>query len=289
MKEGAILKNEVLLFLDVKPGGFYIDGTAGCGYLSSAVLEKLGADGRLLMLDIDGAVTDALVKQPPFTDGRVIVENESYCNIPSVLKKNGLRQSDGIFFDFGVGTPQLNSARGFSFLKNSFLDMRYSEKTELRAWDVVNTFSEKQIADILFEFGGEFDSRKIARRIIRRRTEKPINTSGELAETLMKAKKRGKTHPATKTFQAIRIYINGELENISAIFGFLPKILRPGGRAVFLSYHSLEDRIVKNAFKTLEKEKKIEILTKKPLTPDREQRKDQPRNRSAKLRAFVLL
>jgi len=289
MKEGAILKNEVLFFLNVTPGGFYIDGTAGYGYLSSAVLENLGKNGRLLMVDIDGEVTPALIKQPIFTDGRVIVENDSYCNIPSLLKKNGLQKCDGIFFDFGVGTPQLNAERGFSFLKNSFLDMRYSEKTNLRAWDVVNTFSEKQLAGILFKFGGEFDSRKIARGIIRRRTEKPINTSGELADTVTRAKKRGKIHPATKTFQAIRVYINSELGNISAIFGFLPEILKPGGRAVFLSYHSLEDRIVKNALRKLEKENKIKVLTKKPLTPDREQRKLQPRSRSAKLRAFVLL
>jgi len=289
MKEGAILKDEVLRFLNVKGAGFYIDGTAGSGYSSSAVLKNMGKDGRLLMIDIDSAVTDALAKQTLFADSRVIIENDSYCNIPKILKKYKLPECDGIFFDFGVGTPQLNADRGFSFLKNSFLDMRYSKKTKIKAWDVVNTFSEKQISDILFRFGGEFDSRKIADKIIYRRSKKPIDTAGELAEIVKKTKKRGKTHPATKSFQAIRIYVNSELENMSAIFGFLPEILKPGGRAVFLSYHSLEDRIIKNALKTLAKETKIKILTKKPLTAGREQRKDQPRSRSVKLRAFALL
>ena len=295
MKEGAILKDEVLAYLNIKKNGFYIDATAGYGYLSEAILGMLDANGKLLMIDADEDVCEHLGQKEIFRDSRVMIENGSYTDIPSITARLRLGKAEGALFDFGIGTYQINSGRGFSFFKDEPLDMRYSRKNTLLAREVINTYPEEKIADIIYRFGEERDSRKIARSIIRARERQSIETTGRLSGIVCAAKKAGRNssrrrrHPATKTFQALRIFVNGEMENVSSVFGFLPDVMASSGRAVFLSYHSIEDRIVKNALVKLEKGAAVKILTKKPVLAGSIERLKQPRASSAKLRAAEFL
>lgn len=281
MKDGAILKEEVICLLDIKENGLYIDATAGEGFLAEVILEKLKT-GKLFLFDIDEGVCEKLREK---FAGRKNVEifNESYTDIPKFIKE----QADGIIFDFGVGTHQLKSGSGFSFT-DSNLDMRYSKKKELTAEKLINTFPEEKIAEILFKYGEEYAAKKIAAAICALRKQKPIKSALELSDVVSSAVpdkwKKGK-HPATKTFQALRIFVNSELENVEKTFSFIPEILKKGGRAVFLCYHSLEDRIVKNKIKELEKSAFVKNLTKKAVKAGRKDILQQRRARSVRARA----
>ncbi|MBU3955269.1 16S rRNA (cytosine(1402)-N(4))-methyltransferase RsmH [bacterium] len=289
MKEGPLLGKEVISYLDIKKDGFYIDATAGMGYLSEVILNELGADGALLMTDLDEDLCGILNENKLFREKRVMIENSSYTELPDVIKKRKLPKADGILFDFGVGTYQLNSDRGFSFMKDDFPDMRYSRRTGLRAWDVINSYPEKELADIIYKFGEERRSRRIAKRIAEARSNGSIDTVSRLAEIIKKCAPGGKIHPATKTFQALRIFVNGELENVEAAFSFLPEIMKPGARCVFLTFHSLEDRIVKNSLKKLASDGIINLLTKKAVKASYAQSRIQPRARSIRLRAAQII
>ena len=286
MKEGPLLSAEVISFLNINKDGFYIDATAGMGYLSEVILNELGEKGNLLMTDLDKELCSLLKKNEIFRDSRITIENADYCDMPALLKSKNLPAADGILFDFGVGTYQLNSERGFSFMKDDFLDMRYnSGGAGPKAWDVVNSFPEKELAGIIYEFGEERRSRRIAKSIVEERKKHPIDSASQLADIIKKCARGGKTHPATKTFQALRIFVNSEMDNVKKVFSFLPEILKPGGRAVFLTFHSIEDRIVKTELKKLASDGAIELLTKKAVKATHAQSRIQPRARSIRLRA----
>jgi len=289
MKEGPLLQEEVISFLNIKKDGFYIDATAGMGYLSEVILNELGDAGRLLMTDLDEDLCQLLKEKEIFRDKRVTIENSSYTDLPPLLAKKNLPKADGVLFDFGIGTYQLNSDRGFSFMKDDFPDMRYDRRNGLRAWDVINTFPEKEIADIIYKFGEEHRSRRIAKRIAEERKKQKIDSASHLADIITKCAHGGKTHPATKTFQALRIFVNSEMDNVEKVFSFLPEIIKPGGRAVFLTFHSIEDRIAKNSLKKLAKDGAIQLLTKKAVKATYAQSRIQPRARSVRLRAAVII
>ncbi len=287
-----VLLKETIKALDPKPGEFFIDGTFGGGGHAAAILEKIGPKGKLLAIDWDG---EALKRAAGEFGGRrnVVLAQGNYADLPETLKRLKLPKADGALVDLGLSSEQLEkSGRGFSFLKDENLDMRYDPSRGATAADVVNGLSKEELAGVIFKFGGERFSRKIAGAIVERRRKKRIETSGDLAGivrgTLPKNYERGRIHPATRTFQALRIYVNGELANLERLLNGLGEILKSGGRVAVISFHSLEDGLVKKYFKKMEKEKKFLILTKKPVPPSPEERRANPRSRSAKLRAAAL-
>jgi 16S rRNA (cytosine1402-N4)-methyltransferase len=219
----------------------------------------------------------------------------NYADLPVILRAKKLGKADGLLLDLGFSSEQLeNSGRGFSFSERALdepLLMTYSDDCEpVRA--ILRRISEKELADIIYQLGGERRSRQIAKAIVERRRRKPIETAGDLADivrgALPKSYERGRIDPATRTFQALRIYANGELENLEKMLGELPEILKPGGRVAIITFHSLEDKIVKENFKQLARVHFAEIINKKPIIASREEIEHNPRARSAKLRAIRL-
>jgi 16S rRNA (cytosine1402-N4)-methyltransferase len=208
----------------------------------------------------------------------------NYSDLDLVLKEEDVEAVDGFLFDLGMSMLQLKSPRGFSFQRDEPLDMRMDPEQKLTAFDVVNKYSEKDLERILREYGEERRAKAIAKAIVLQRSKKPIETTGELVNVVLSVVKRtGRIHPATKVFQAIRIEVNKELEHLKIALWKVPRYLRKGGRLVVISFHSLEDRLVKNFFK--EHASQFKILTKKPITPGREEVMRNPASRSAKLRA----
>ncbi len=280
--------------LNVRRGGTYVDATLGFAGHATAIARALGPDGMLIGFDRDPSALDfarhrldALHQELGAEMPRVVLHDMEYSRMPELLEANS---ADGLLADVGVSSMQLDEAgRGFSFQADGNLDMRMNPRQGVTAEQVVNQFGEKELADLIYEFGEERRSRRIARAIVRAR---PITTTAELARIVsgcappMK-RERGKhvIHPATRTFQAIRIYVNGELDEIKALLDFAPKILKPGGRLVVISFHSLEDRLVKDAFRAGAQAGIYEVLTRKPLTAEQEEMDRNPRSRSAKLRA----
>ncbi len=305
-----VLLKEVIEVLNPEPGEFFIDGTIGSGGHAVEILKRILPNGILLGVDWDKiAIEKAQQKiSAIFPDSKLILINDNYANLPEILKK--IRKADpsiplrasGLLLDLGMSSDQLeHSSRGFSFLRNEPLDMRYNTKIpnskfqipNLTAAEVVNNFSEKDLADIFYKYGEERYSRRIAKKIIEERKKKSIKTTFDLVEIIRKAVpklyEKGRIHFATRVFQALRIYVNDELGNLEKLLKNLAKILKPDGRAAIISFHSLEDRLVKNYFKEMAKQRKAEILTKKPLRPTAEEIEENPRSRSAKLRAIKLI
>ncbi len=283
-----VLLNEVLEYLNPQPDQNFIDATAGDGGHSRAILEKTAPKGKLIAIDRD---TDSIIRAKSNLEefgGRIVFINDSFGNILKIAEKNKIDFVNGILFDFGMSTNQLeNSGRGFSFQKDEILDMRYDVKNPLTAEDIINDYSETQLAEIFLKYGEEPKARIIARTIIYARRKKRIKTTKELTEIIEKvSKRRGRLHPATLVFQALRIEVNQELAEIEKALAGIPEILSNGGRAAFISFHSLEDRLIKNWIKDLNKENIIKILNKKPLTASIEELKANPKSRSAKLRAI---
>ncbi|MEK7549256.1 MAG: 16S rRNA (cytosine(1402)-N(4))-methyltransferase RsmH [Patescibacteria group bacterium] len=289
-----VLLKETIEFLNPQSGEFIVDATIGGGGHAAEVLKKIGDSGTLLGIDLDKeAIADC---QSRFADYKnVILVNGNYADLSEILKQKELPKADSLLIDLGFSSRQLEkSGRGFSFLKDEKLDMRYQQETEnLTAAEVINQYSEKELADIFWKYGEERNSRKIAKKIIEERKKKRILTTFNLIEIIKKAVPKNyeqgriqRIHPATKVFQALRIYVNDELGNLEKILKNMSKILK--GRAVIISFHSLEDRLVKNYFRNLNKEGKAEILTKKPIRPSEEEIRGNPRSRSAKLRAIII-
>lgn len=300
-----VLLNEVIEYLDLKPGSFLIDGTFGAGGHSVSIIEKLERNGILLAVDWDKEslqrgkkIIEANFQFPSAswcTNFQLIFENANYADLPDILKKHNLGKADGVLLDLGFSSDQIEaSGRGFSFLRDEPLDMRYNRKS-LTVAEVVNSFSEKDLADIFYKYGEERRSRQIAKNIVEYRREKRVLTTFDLVEAITKSNKSNRTnwtnrkiHPATRVFQALRIYVNDELGNLEKFLNNILTVLKPNGRAAIISFHSLEDRLVKNHFKDLEKEGKARILTKKPVVATREEILVNPRARSAKLRAIEI-
>jgi 16S rRNA (cytosine1402-N4)-methyltransferase len=280
--------------LNVRRGGTYVDATLGFAGHASAIARALGPEGKLIGFDRDPEAfafatqrLDALHRELGTEMPAVVLHDVEFSRAHEVLGENGV---DGLLADVGVSSMQLDEARrGFSFQAEGNLDMRMNPRQGVTAEQVVNQFDEKELADLIYEFGEERRSRRIARAIVRAR---PITTTAELARVVsgcappMK-RERGKhvIHPATRTFQALRIYVNGELDELKTLLETAPKILKPGGRLVVISFHSLEDRLVKDAFREGAQTGTYEVLTRKPLTAEQEEMDGNPRARSAKLRA----
>jgi 16S rRNA (cytosine1402-N4)-methyltransferase len=279
-----VLMKETMEMLNVKANGTYVDATVGLGGHAEAVLSMLGADGRLIGIDRD---EDALgYARERLGNSRVHLKKGSFSQIEEILSYMNIREVDGVLFDLGVSMLQLKELkRGFSFASEARLDMRMDTAQELTAWDIVNKYPEKELERILKEYGEEPFARKIAKAIITYRKKYPINTCKELADIVVKAYgKRGKIHPATRTFQALRIEVNREMEELKTGLASTMNILKTGGRLCVISYHSLEDRIVKNFMRDSAMEGIVKVLTKKPVTPGFDEIKINPSSRSAKLR-----
>lgn len=246
------MADEVLEALAVRPGGRYVDATVGEGAMSERLLEACSPDGRLLALDWDDdALALSASRLASFHD-RVRLVRRPFAELREALAEEGWGDgADGIIVDLGVSTLQLGrDARGFSFQVDAPLDMRMDRRRELTAADLCNTLPERELADIIYRYGEERASRRIARVIVQRRADKPVRTTNDLREAVLAAGVRGRPghDPATRTFQALRIAVNGELEQLETLLHRGWELLRPGGRFAFLTYHSLEDRLVKQAF-----------------------------------------
>jgi 16S rRNA (cytosine1402-N4)-methyltransferase len=280
-----VLVREVIEMMNLQKNGIYVDATLGPGGHAESILKLLGSDGKLIGIDRD---EEAIAKAGTrLSDDRVILRKGNFSDVEEIIHKEGIPEIDGILFDFGVSTAQLkNPERGFSYASGSRLDMRLDKRREFSAWDIVNSYPEKELERILREYGEERLSRKIARAIVFRRSKKPIDSCTELSRIIEDVyRKRGRIHPATRTFQALRIEVNNELQEIRKGLEASVRLLKRGGRLCAISYHSLEDREVKIFVKKNSGNGLLKIITKKPLTPSLEEMKTNPSSRSAKLRA----
>ncbi len=282
-----VLLKEAIDFLDVRRGGTYIDATVGLGGHSYEIAKRLGAPGHLIGLDKDPAALAIAQAKLNGEDWPKVTLLQ--CSFAEVGERFGKNFADGLLADIGVSSLQLDdAARGFSFQADGPLDMRMDPRSERTAEQVVNHLDERELADVIYEFGEERRSRRIARAIVRSR---PIRSTAHLADVISAAARpmnqaERRIHPATRTFQALRIFVNRELDDLKALLEAAPRVLKPGGRVVVISFHSLEDRIVKDAFREGSiKDKYFRVLTKKPVTASEEEQDRNPRARSAKLRA----
>jgi len=281
-----VLQKEVLEHLNPKPDEDYIDCTTGEGGHALAILEKTFPRGLVLAIDRDEKMIERLKLR--VSDKRLILVADNFSNLEKIAKEHDFK-ADGILFDLGLSSWHLeDSKKGFSFLKNEDLDMRYGS-LELTAKRVLNEYSQSEIERVLKDYGQERFYRKIAKEILKQRRISAIETTSQLVEVIKRATPSSyhhkKIHPATRTFQAIRIEVNDELGNLKRSLPQTLKVLKDGGRIVVISFHSLEDRIVKRFFKGQAKEGLLEIINKKPVRPKEEEIRVNPRSRSALLRA----
>ncbi len=298
----SVLLNETVDSLNIKPDGIYVDCTLGGAGHTSLVLSRLGANGRVIGIDRDD---DALQNaKEKIKDERLITVKDNFENLKNAVNSVGFDKVDGIIMDLGVSSHQLDVAeRGFSYIKDAPLDMRMDQTAPLTAYDVVNRYTERDLARILRDYGEERFAPKIALRICSARNEKPIETTLQLAEIIISAIPQKFRYeggnPAKRSFQAIRIEVNGELDCIPKAIEDGADILNVGGRMSIISFHSLEDRLVKNGFQKLErpctcpsdfpvcvcgKKQVVKIITKKPILPSEEELQYNSRSHSAKLR-----
>ncbi len=285
-----VLQREILKYLEPKKNENFIDATIGEGGHAISILRKTSPKGKVLGIDRDEEILKVLKKRlGKKYKKRLIVVCDNFVNLEKIVKEKRFRKIKGILFDLGMSSWHLEkSKRGFTFQKNEILDMRYDLKNPLTAKEILNKYSEKKIIEILREFGEEKFAKQIAKEIVKEREKNPIETTFQLVEIIKKSVpdwyKRRKIHPATKTFQALRIAVNKELENLKEGLLSAIKILEKGGKIAVISFHSLEDRIAKNIFKQKAKEGTLKIITKKPITPSKKEISNNPRSRSAKLR-----
>jgi 16S rRNA (cytosine1402-N4)-methyltransferase len=274
-----VLLDEVLDALVLKEGGKYIDGTLGAGGHAEAILNATAPDGKLLGLDGDPEALNLAHESLEKFGERAVLVRSNFTQVETMAAAHGFLAADGVLLDLGLSSMQLaNLERGFSFASET-LDMRMDDRTQLTAFEIVNESDERELADLIFQLGEEHSSRKIARWIVENR---PLQTAQELSYVIERVVGRhGKIHPATKTFQALRIAVNRELENLEAVLPQLANVVGQGGRVAIITFHSLEDRIVKNFFKANEHWRN---LTKHPIRPTYQQTRENARARSAKLR-----
>lgn len=301
-KHYSVLAEECLQLLDIKPDGVYVDCTLGGAGHTRLILSRLGEKGRVIGIDRDNdALKNAAEK---INDTRFIAVKSNYEDVATVLDELGIEKADGFLFDLGVSSYQLDTPeRGFSYMNDAPLDMRMDTSSGITAYDVVNTYSESALAKIIFEYGEDKFSRRIAARIVKERENAPITTTGRLAEIISAAvpnQSKSGGHPAKRAFQAIRIEVNGELTSVGKAIESAAGRLKAGGRIAVISFHSLEDRIVKNTFATLaspctcpkdfpicvcNKVPTVKIVTRHPVLPSEKELGENSRSHSAKLRA----
>jgi 16S rRNA (cytosine1402-N4)-methyltransferase len=296
-----VLLDEVTTALQPRPGGRFIDCTVGLGGHAAAILERISPSGRFLGIDADpDAIKTSKDKLSDYGEVVTLV-NDNFVNLEAICKEYLFHPVDGILFDLGVSSLQLDTAeRGFSFHLDAPLDMRFNPEQGLTASDIVNHFSEQELAKLIERYGEERHSRRIARHIVQNR---PVATTAELAQSveqaLVASTRRGRIHPATRTFMAIRIAVNNELQNLELALKQTPNLLRPGGRLVVISYHSLEDRIVKQFMRCAASSclcppgtvicrcghvPTLKLISRKVIKPTSLEIESNPRSRSARLR-----
>jgi len=302
-KHKPVLCEESVSYLKINPSGIYADCTLGGGGHAIRIAERL-TTGKLIGIDQDQAAVDAASLTLSGFKDRVLIVRGNFADIENIFTSANITVADGFLLDLGVSSYQLDNAdRGFSYMHNADLDMRMDDRNKLTAFRIVNYYNEKQLADIFFNYGEERFARRVARAIIKARSQKSLNTTFELSDliksALPKESKEGGSHPAKRVFQAIRIEVNGELGILYNALTDMIRLLNTGGRICVISYHSLEDRIVKQCFRHWENPCEcppklpcvcglrplVSILTKKPVTPSETEIADNPRARSAKLRA----
>jgi len=305
-KHYSVMLEETIEKLHIRPAGIYVDGTLGGGGHAYEVCKRLSDLGHLYGIDQDEAAVKAASKRLAEFDKKVTIIRSNYCQTKKELKKYGVDAVDGILLDLGVSSYQLDDAeRGFTYRENAALDMRMDQRQEKTAKDIVNGYSENELYRVIRDYGEDVFAKNIAKHIVRAREKKTIETTGELVEIIkaaIPAKIRmQKGHPAKQTFQAIRIELNQELQVLSSSLNEMIELLKPGGRICIITFHSLEDRIVKTIFRKNEnpctcpsyfpvcvcgKVSKGKVVTKKPILPSEEELKENSRSKSAKLRVF---
>lgn len=301
----SVLLNECIDNLNIRPDGIYVDGTMGGGGHSLEIAKRL-TTGRLICIDQDPNAHEAAGKRLAEYKDRITFVRDNFGNIKSILDSLGIEKIDGMLLDIGVSSHQLDEAeRGFSYQQDAPLDMRMNPDRPFSAYDVVNGYDEDELDRVIFTYGEERWARRIAQFIVKEREAKPIETTGELVDIIKKAVPKGARkdgpHPAKRTFQAIRIEVNGELEVLQRAIDDVAARLAVGGRLCIITFHSLEDRIVKEAFRKQEnpcicppqfpvcvcgKKPLGRVITRKPILPSREELEENPRSRSAKLRVL---
>jgi len=303
MEHAPVMLTESIDGLSIKPGGIYVDGTLGRGGHTLEIAKRLGS-GKIIAIDRDAAAiseTSALLKQ--YREMITFVHGD-FRDIPEILEAQGCDSADGMLFDLGVSSPQLDDAqRGFSYMHDAPLDMRMDAQSGLTAFDAVNDWSEEKLRKVFYEFGEERYAGLIARAIVNRRAKEPVDTTFDLRDIIIAAipasARRETQHPAKRSFQALRIAVNNELDSLGKMLDSAPDTLRKGGRICVISFHSLEDRLVKTAFNIRASgcvcpkdfpvcvcgiKPTLRLITKKPVVPDTAETKRNPRARSAKLR-----
>src|SRR6056297_351430 len=283
-----VLKREIIKYLEPKTNENFIDCTAGGGGHSLLLLKKIKPEGKVLAIEFDPFLAKRL---KAIKKENLIVTNDSYRNLEKIIEKKDFKPVNGVLLDIGISSWHLEeSKRGFSFQKEEELDMRYNPKIQdLTAKNIINKKTKEDLIGIQKDYGEEKFAKKISRKIIKKRREKEIKTTKDLIEVIKKAVPsfyiNKKIHFATRTFQALRIEVNRELSNLKKVLPQTIKITKPGGRVAVISFHSLEDRIVKNFFKN---NNKVEVLTKKPIQTSKKEIRENPRSRSAKLRVIKI-
>ena len=301
----SVLLNECIDNLNIRPDGIYVDGTMGGGGHSLEIAKRL-TTGRLICIDQDPNAHEAAGKRLAEYKDRITFVRDNFGNIKSILDSLGIEKIDGMLLDIGVSSHQLDEAeRGFSYQQDAPLDMRMNPDRPFSAYDVVNGYDEDELDRVIFTYGEERWARRIAQFIVKERENKPIETTGELVDIIKKAVPKGARkdgpHPAKRTFQAIRIEVNGELDVLQRAIDDVAARLAVGGRLCIITFHSLEDRIVKEAFRKQEnpcicppqfpvcvcgKKPLGRVITRKPILPSKEELEENPRSRSAKLRVL---
>ena len=305
-KHASVLLNETIDSLNIKPDGIYVDGTLGGGGHSFEICKRLGDGGRLIGIDQDlDAIAAATERLQPYKD-KVTIVHSNYQDIDSVLKGLSISGVDGIVLDLGVSSYQLDNVdRGFTYREDTPLDMRMDQTQPMTAKDIVNDYSEMELYRVIRDYGEEQFAKNIAKHIVRARLDKPIETTGELNEIIKAAipakLRQGTGHPSKKTFQAIRIELNHELDVLEQSLDTMIKLLNPGGRLSIITFHSLEDRIVKTIYRrnmnpctcppnfpvcTCGKVSMGRVVTRKPIVPSEQELADNKRAKSSKLRVF---
>ncbi|HUT21985.1 MAG TPA: 16S rRNA (cytosine(1402)-N(4))-methyltransferase RsmH [Candidatus Bipolaricaulota bacterium] len=301
-----VLLKEVIELLDPRKNQNFVDCTLGAGGHAAAILEKTKPKGKVLAIDWDEKAIEAAKINLKKYSSRLIPVNDNYANLENIIEENDFHDIDGILLDLGLSSDQLaSSGRGFAFQKDEPLDMRFNAENRVTAEKIVNGWDAEELKKIFWQFGEESKAPRIVAEILKYRKDKEIKTTGQLVEIIKKAKGRGQSriHPATKVFQALRIAVNHELENIEKTLELVISLMKPGSKIVVISFHSLEDRIVKHFFQKESKDcvcppqipicqcehkATLKILTKKPIVASGEEILENPRSRSAKLRAVEI-